>query len=57
VEHESVQAFALVAEDKLEGAQPKLVFVDDANRMKARPPFTGHTEETVEKARVLATAN
>jgi aspartate 1-decarboxylase len=49
-----IAAFALVAEEKLDGAEPKLVFVDDANRMKARPPFTGHTEETVAKARATA---
>ena len=46
-----IAAFALVAEEKVDAVVPKLVFVDAANRQKARPPFTGHTEETVAKAR------
>ena len=46
-----IAAFALVAEAELDAAQPRLVFVDDANRIKARPPFTGHTAESVAAAR------
>lgn len=42
-----IAAFALVAEEKLDAAEPRLVFVDERNRMKARPPFVGHTEESV----------
>ncbi len=37
-----VAAFAQVHETALEGYQPKLVFVDEANRRKAAPPFVGH---------------
>ena len=48
-----IAAFAMVHEDKLADAEPKLVFVDaDAgNRIKPRPPFVGHTEETVAASR------
>ena len=46
-----IAAFALVAEEKVDAVVPKLVFVDEANRMKARPPFTGHTEESVTRER------
>ena len=44
-----IAAFALVAEDKLAGYEPKLVFVDadNGNRIKPRPAFVGHTEATV----------
>ena len=42
-----IAAFAMVHEDKLDDAEPKLVFVDEKNRIKPRPPFVGHTEETV----------
>jgi aspartate 1-decarboxylase len=42
-----IAAFAMVHEDKLDDAEPELVFVDGNNRIKARPPFVGHTEETV----------
>ncbi len=42
-----IAAFALVAEDKLDAAEPKLVFVDADNRIKPRPPFVGHTDATV----------
>ena len=44
-----IAAFGLVAEAELDtpAAQPRLVFVDEDNRQKARPPFVGHTEETV----------
>ena len=47
-----IAAFAQVHEDRLDDAEPKLVFVDaDAgNRIKPRPPFVGHTEETVAAA-------
>jgi aspartate 1-decarboxylase len=37
-----IAAFALVAEDQVDAVVPKLVFVDAANHMKPRPPFTGH---------------
>ncbi|MBW8758372.1 MAG: aspartate 1-decarboxylase [Burkholderiales bacterium] len=48
-----IAAFAQVHEDRLDDAQPKLVFVDaDAgNRIKPRPPFVGHTQETVAAAK------
>jgi aspartate 1-decarboxylase len=46
-----IAAFALVAEDKADAVVPRLVFVDAANREKARPPFTGHTEESVTRER------
>ena len=46
-----IAAFAMVHEDKLDDAEPKLVFVDEKNRIKPRPPFFGHTEETVAAAR------
>jgi len=48
-----IAAFAQVHEDRLDEAQPKLVFVDaDAgNRIKPRPPFVGHTAETVAAAK------
>jgi aspartate 1-decarboxylase len=48
-----IAAFAQVHEDRLDDAAPKLVFVDaDAgNRIKPRPPFVGHTEETVAAAK------
>ena len=42
-----IAAFAMVHEDKLDDAEPKLVFVDEHNRIKPRPPFVGHTEESV----------
>jgi len=45
-----IAAFAQVHEDKLDEAAPRLVFVDDANRIRPRPPFVGHTEETVAAA-------
>jgi aspartate 1-decarboxylase len=35
-------AFAQVHETTLAGFAPKLVFVDERNRQKARPPFVGH---------------
>jgi len=35
-------AFAQVHEEHLAGFAPKLVFVDDENHRKARPPFVGH---------------
>jgi len=37
-----IAAFALVAEDRLDAVAPKLVFVDQDNRQKDRPPFQGH---------------
>src|SRR3954470_11773848 len=40
-----IAAFALVAEDKLDAAQPRLGFVDEKNRIRPRPPFVGHTDE------------
>jgi aspartate 1-decarboxylase len=46
-----IAAFAMVHEDKLDDAEPKLVFVDEKNRIKPRPPFVGHTEETVAAGR------
>jgi len=42
-----IAAFALVAEAEVAQAQAKLVFVDAGNRIKPRPPFVGHTDETV----------
>ena len=39
-----------IDEDLLDDAEPKLVFVDENNRIKARPPFVGHTAETVSAA-------
>jgi len=41
-----IAAFALVHEDGLEEARPTLVFVDEMNRIKARPPFVGHAAES-----------
>ncbi|MGN6526843.1 MAG: aspartate 1-decarboxylase [Burkholderiaceae bacterium] len=54
-----IAAFALVAEAEVDQAQPKLVFVDEHNRIKARPPFVGHTDESVarEAAQALAAAS
>jgi aspartate 1-decarboxylase len=49
-----IAAFALVAEDKLDAVQPKLVFVDEGNRIKARPPFVGHTEESARREPAVA---
>jgi len=50
-----IAAFGLVADDKADAHEPKLVFVDEANRIKARPPFIGHTDESVAAAaRVVA---
>ena len=46
-----IAAFATVHEDNLDDAEPRLVFVDDQNRIKARPPFVGHTDATVAAAR------
>ena len=48
-----IAAFAQVHEDRLDDAQPRLVFVDaDAgNRIKPRPPFVGHTEESIAAAK------
>ena len=46
-----IAAFAMVAEDKVDAVVPKLVFVDVANHRKARPPFIGHTEESVTRER------
>jgi len=43
-----IAAFALVAEEKLDAAEPRLVFVDERNRIKARPPFVGHTAQSVQ---------
>ncbi len=40
-----IAAFALVAEDELEGALPSLVFVDERNRRKPRPPFVRHVAD------------
>ena len=45
-----IAAFALVAETDLANSVPKLVFVDEKNRIKPRPPFVGHTEESVAAA-------
>jgi len=45
-----IAAFAMVHEDQLDDAEPKLVFVDEHNRIKPRPLFVGHTEETVASA-------
>ena len=41
-----IAAFALVHEDRLEEASPTLVFVDERNRIKPRPPFVGHVAES-----------
>ena len=41
-----IAAFALVHEDRLEDASPTLVFVDERNRIKPRPPFVGHVPES-----------
>ena len=49
-----IAAFAQVHEDKLDAVSPKLVFVDEQNRIKARPPFVGHTEESVRREPVMA---
>ena len=49
-----IAAFALVAEDKLDGVQPKLVFCDAHTRIKARPPFVGHTGESVKREPAIA---
>jgi aspartate 1-decarboxylase len=51
-----IAAFALVAEDQVDAVVPRLVFVDEANRAKARPPFTGHTEESVTREREAVAA-
>lgn len=53
-----IAAFALVAEAEVDRAVPRLVFVDEHNRIKPRPPFVGHTDETVarEAAQALAAA-
>lgn len=45
-----IAAFALVAENDVVNSVPKLVFVDEANRIKPRPPFVGHTDATVAAA-------
>ena len=44
-----IAAFGMVHEDKLADAEPRLVFIDadNGNRIKPRPPFVGHTDETV----------
>ncbi len=42
-----IAAFAMVHEDQLHDSQPSLVFVDDGNRIKPRPPFVGHTDASV----------
>ena len=41
-----IAAFALVQEDRLDEAGPALVFVDEKNRIKPRPPFVGHVAES-----------
>jgi aspartate 1-decarboxylase len=46
-----IAAFALVLEDKLDEVEPKLVFVDERNRIKPRPEFVGHTAESVSASR------
>ncbi len=53
-----IAAFALVAEAEVAQAAPRLVFVDGENRVRPRPPFVGHTGETValEAAQALAAA-
>jgi len=51
-----IAAFGLVAEAEVAQARPKLVFVDEHNRAKPRPPFVGHTEETVAREAALAAA-
>ena len=42
-----IAAFALVTEADVGRVDPKLVFVDERNRAKARPPFVGHTAESI----------
>ena len=42
-----VAAFSLVREQDCGDSEPRLVFVDEHNRINARPPFVGHTGETV----------
>jgi len=37
-----IAAFAQVHEDACKTHEPRLVFVDEQNRQKARPPFVGH---------------
>lgn len=46
-----IAAFGMVAEDQLDAAVPRLVFVDSQNRVRARPPFHGHTNDTVAVSR------
>ena len=46
-----IAAFAMVRDEKVDDAAPRLVFVDENNRMKPRPPFVGHTPETVAAGR------